>query len=183
MRGLSRGLQRIKGPRRKNSHVSTSITPNPCLVHPLLWKEEGEGEEGKCGVKMVRRESKRNNDEEKQRKDKSSEEGKKKDQETEGDERQKGKNCQRKHQRWASVWNWEWGCKPGRDKSSSAASANTCIFLSFQILSRSEEIRANRSDAGNINRHECTCVLHEEQLIAWVIAKLKLQRKWTFIKI
>lgn len=35
-----------KRPRRKNSHVSTSITPNPCLVHPLLRRGEGRGNVG-----------------------------------------------------------------------------------------------------------------------------------------
>ena len=38
------GTAEDKRPRRKNSHVSTSITPNPCLVHPLLWQGEGERE-------------------------------------------------------------------------------------------------------------------------------------------
>lgn len=71
------GTAEDKRPRRKNSHVSTSITPNPCLVHPLLWQGEGEGEEGECGVKMERREAKRKKDEEKQREDKSYEKGKK----------------------------------------------------------------------------------------------------------
>lgn len=38
------GTAEDKRPRRKNSHVSTSITPNPCLVHPLLWQgERGRG--------------------------------------------------------------------------------------------------------------------------------------------
>ena len=39
------GTAEDKRPRRKNSHVSTSITPNPCLVHPLLWQGERAGEE------------------------------------------------------------------------------------------------------------------------------------------
>lgn len=53
------GTAEDKRPRRKNSHVSTSITPNPCLVHPLLWQGEvGRGGEGRgakndeeCGVR------------------------------------------------------------------------------------------------------------------------------------
>lgn len=40
------GTAEDKRPRRKNSHVSTSITPNPCLVHPLLWQGEREGRMG-----------------------------------------------------------------------------------------------------------------------------------------
>lgn len=39
------GTAEDKRPRRKNSHVSTSITPNPCLVHPLLRRGEGRGGE------------------------------------------------------------------------------------------------------------------------------------------
>lgn len=38
------GTAEDKRPRRKKSHVSTSITPNPCLVHPLLWQGERERE-------------------------------------------------------------------------------------------------------------------------------------------
>lgn len=47
-----------KRPRRKSSHVSTSITPNPCLVHPLLQQGEqgGEGKGGESGVGKRERE-------------------------------------------------------------------------------------------------------------------------------
>lgn len=39
-------------------------------------------------------------------------------------------------------------------KKSSAASANTDVFLSFQILTRSAKKRPNRSHAQNINNEE-----------------------------
>lgn len=99
--------------------------------------------------------------------------------------RNKGKNCQRNHQRWASgdsVWNWEWGCKPGSVKSIGAASANTYIFLSFQILSRPGEIRANRSDAWNINYRECTyvCARKKNNLVS--DSKIKTSKKIAFTK-
>lgn len=55
---------------RKNSHVSTSITPNPCLVHPLLWQGESQGEGEERGEKMMRGKAKRKTDEVKQREDK-----------------------------------------------------------------------------------------------------------------
>lgn len=58
-----RGTAEDKRPRQKNPHVSTSITPNPCLVHPQLWQGEQGGEEGEGRVKMIRRETKRKGDE------------------------------------------------------------------------------------------------------------------------
>lgn len=48
----------------KNYHVSTSIMPNPCLVHPLLWQGERaivrDREEGQGGNDEAKREMKRN---------------------------------------------------------------------------------------------------------------------------
>jgi len=59
------GAAEDKRPWRKNSHVSTSITPNPCLVHPLLWQGESEREERRGG--MMRGKNQRETDEVKQR--------------------------------------------------------------------------------------------------------------------
>lgn len=43
------GTAEDKRPQWKNSHVSASIMPNPCLVHPLLWQGER-----KSRVEMMR---------------------------------------------------------------------------------------------------------------------------------
>lgn len=65
------GTAEDKRPRRKNSHVSTSITPNPCLVHPLLWQGEGTAEREESGDDGGGRQKRERR--EKQRKDKSQE--------------------------------------------------------------------------------------------------------------
>lgn len=62
-----------------------------------------EGEEGECRAKMVRREAERQRDEERRREDKSYERGKKKKITRRKEMRDKGRNCQRKHQK-VSEW-------------------------------------------------------------------------------
>ena len=146
------GTAEDKRPRRKNSHVSTSITPNPCLVHPLLWQGEREreggkeGEEGECRAKMVRREAKRQRDEERQREDKSYERGGKKRLREGRRWETKGKIAKGSIKRWASgdsVWNWEWGCKLGRVKG---ISRSLCQHIrTFLVVSNPIQVRRNQS--------------------------------------
>lgn len=45
------GTAEDKRPQWKNSHVSASIMPNPCLVHPLMARREEEqgGDDERAG--------------------------------------------------------------------------------------------------------------------------------------